>query len=139
MIYFFAVALVAGSLGYSVGAGLMLAILPNLTFIPWLVGIVVGTVFAFAVLALNFQKIVIIVATAMQGAAVIIGVFLFMFGKLPPPELTANPVNAVLSDSPLWMILYIVIAILGIAGQMASTRRWEVQTYNRWDEHAVVA
>jgi hypothetical protein len=136
LFYFFAVAMIAGSLGYSLGAGLMLAILPNLNFIAWLVGIVVAIIFAFAVLALNIQKWVIIAATALLGASVIIGTFLFVLGDLPSLDMTANPVRAVISDSWLWMLLYIVVAAAGIAVQFVTSRFWQVESYNRWDEIA---
>src|SRR3954471_22604692 len=45
LFYFFAVALLAGSLGYALGAGIMLALTPNLGLVTWLVGMVVGIIF----------------------------------------------------------------------------------------------
>lgn len=135
LFYFFAVAMIAGSLGYAIGAGVMLAIMPSLTFTAWLVGIVVGVIFAFVVLTLNLQKIVIIVATALHGATVIVGTFLFMVGGLPSAELVANPVRAAIQGSPFWIIVYVVIAILGISSQFATTPQWEAGTYNRWNEY----
>jgi hypothetical protein len=131
--YFFAVAILAGSLGYSIGAGIMLAITPNLTFLAWLIGIIAGIVLAVVVIMFNLQKWVIIAATALMGAGVIIGTFLFMFGSLPSTEVVANPVRAVLQESPFWMITYIVIAVLGILAQFATSRRWQLESYNRWD------
>ena len=41
LVYFFAVALLAGSLGYSLGAGIMMMITPELSFLVWLIGIIV--------------------------------------------------------------------------------------------------
>jgi len=137
LFYFFAVALLAGSLGYSLGAGIMLAIFPSLNFTAWIIGMVVGVVFAILVLVLNVQKWVIIIATALMGAGVIIGTFLFMLGKLPSTDLTTNPVKAVLSDSPLWLILFIVVAVLGFGGQYLTSRAWKVEEYNRWEEYSV--
>jgi hypothetical protein len=137
LFYFFAVAMLAGSFGYAIGTGIMLAILPNMNFLAWIIGIVVGIILAVLVLVLNVQKWVILIATAFMGAGVIIGTFLFMLGKLPAADVTANPVKAVLSDSPLWMILYIILAVLGIGAQYLSSRAWRVEEYNRWDEYYV--
>src|SRR5262245_23732012 len=89
LFYIFAVALIAGSLGYALGAGLMMAIGFDFGFLVWLVGIVLGIIVAIATIMLNIQKYVIIIATALLGAAVIIGTFLFLFGSLPPPQLFA--------------------------------------------------
>ena len=84
-------------------------------------------------LVLNIQKWVIIIATALLGAGVIVGTFLFLFGDLPPEELVQNPVRFVLQTSPLWALLFLAVAVLGGVAQVASTRRWQVTTYNRWD------
>jgi hypothetical protein len=132
--YFFAVALLAGSLGYSIGAGIMLAITPELNFLVWLIGIVVGVALAIVVIVFNVQKWVIIIATALMGAGVIVGTFLFMLGQLPSAEVVVNPVRAVLQDSPFWMIIFIVVAVLGIIVQFATSRFWQIESYNRWDE-----
>ncbi len=131
--YFFAVALIGASLGYALGVGLMQAIGFNLEFLTWLVGIVAGLAFGAAVLLLNIQKWVIIIATALLGAGVIVGTFLFLFGDLPPEELVLNPVRFVLQTSPLWALVFLLVAVLGGVAQAASTRRWQVSTYNRWD------
>ena len=133
LFYFFAVALIGGSLGYALGVGLMQAIGFNLEFLTWLVGIIVGVVFGVGVLVLNIQKWVIIIATALLGAGVIVGTFLFLFGDLPPEELVQNPVRFVLQTSPLWALLFLAVAVLGGVAQAASSRRWQVTTYNRWD------
>lgn len=137
LFYFFAVALLAGSLGYSIGAGIMLAIFPSLDFTAWIVGMIVGVIFAVLVTVLNVQKWIIIIATSLMGAGVIIGTFLFMLGKLPSKDVVANPVHAVLSDSPLWLILFIVIAILGFGAQYLLSRSWKIEEYNRLEEYSV--
>jgi uncharacterized protein DUF4203 len=134
LFYFFAVALIAGSLGYAIGAGLMMAIGFDFGFLVWLVGIIAGIVVAFAVLALNVQKWVIIIATALLGAGVIVGTFMFVFGNLPPEQLFNNPVRAVLQSSPLWMLIFLAIAALGAFGQYQTARHVDIASYNRWTE-----
>jgi hypothetical protein len=131
--YFFAVALIGASLGYVLGVGLMQAIGFDFGFLAWIVGILGGLVFGAGVLLLNIQKWVIIAATAVLGAGVIVGTFLFLFGDLPPEQLVQNPVRFVLQSSPLWALVFLAVAVLGAAAQAASTRRWEVSSYNRWD------
>jgi hypothetical protein len=132
LFYLFAVALIAGSLGYALGMGIMMAIGFDLQFIDWLVGFVLGVIFAVGAIALNIQKWVIIIATAILGAGVIVGTFMFMFGGLPSASLVQNPVRAALQTSPIWMLVFIVVAILGILAQYASTRNFEVETYDRF-------
>ncbi|MCU0502920.1 MAG: DUF4203 domain-containing protein [Anaerolineae bacterium] len=132
LFYIAAVAIIAGSLGYSIATGLLLAIGMNMNFIVWLIGIVAGVALAVVVLKFNVQKWVIIIATGILGAGVIVGSFMLMFA---PKALEAmqNPVKAVLNTSPLLAILMIVVAVIGIIGQFKASSMYTVASYNRWD------
>jgi uncharacterized protein DUF4203 len=134
LFYFMAVALIGGALGYAVGVGLLQAIGLNFGFLVWLVGIVLGIAVAAAVLYFNVQKWVVIAATAILGAGVIIGTFLFLFGGLPSTQVAADPVRAVMQQSAFWTITFLALVILGVVGQFESTRHVEVETYNRFSE-----
>ena len=68
LFYMVAVALIAGSLGYSIGVGLLLAIGMQMNFIVWLVGIVVAVVLVVVTFRFNLAKWVIIIATGILGA-----------------------------------------------------------------------
>jgi len=134
LFYLFAVALIAGSLGYVLGIGLMMAIGFDMGFITWMVGIIASIALTIGVLVLNIQKWVIVIATGVLGAAVIVGTFLTMFGSLPPQVLVANPVRFVLQTSPFWMIVFLVIAVLGVVVQYQTSRSLEIDSYNRMVE-----
>jgi hypothetical protein len=129
--YFVAVGLIGAALGYALGVGFMELFVPNLNFIVWLVGIIAAVAVGAATLMLNIQKYVVIAATAILGAGVVVGTFLFLFGG-PSAQLTQNPVRTALNASPLWTIFFIVLAILGIVGQYQSTKNYEMETYNRF-------
>src|SRR5215471_6186241 len=79
LFYFAAVGLIGGALGYFLGVGLLEAIGLNFGFLVWLVGIVAGIVVAAAILIFNVQKWLVIAATSVLGAGVIVGTFLFLF------------------------------------------------------------
>ena len=132
LFYIFAVAIVAGSLGYSLAVGILMAIGMNMGFIVWIIGVVAGVALAFVVLRFNIQKLVIEFATAFLGAGTIVGVFLALFGGLPSSQLVQNPVAFALKNSPFWMIIYIILGIVAFAAQYMSSRSFEVQTYDRW-------
>ena len=134
LFYFAAVAVIGGALGYTLAVGLLEAIGLNFGLIVWLVGIVVAVIFAVAVIVLNVQKWVVIFATAWLGAGVILATFLFLFGGIPRDQLLQNPVRQALSMGPLWTIMFIVLAAIGILAQYESTRRVEIETYNRVSE-----
>lgn len=133
LFYFMAVAFIGGALGYALGVGLLQAIGLNFGFLVWLVGIVAAIVLAAVVLIFNIQKYVIIIATALLGAGVIVGTFLFLFGG-PTAQLLQNPVRVALQGSAFWTITFILLAIIGGLAQFQSTRSIELETYNRYAE-----
>lgn len=130
--YLFAVAVIAGSLGYALAVGLLTAIGLNFGLLVWIIGIVVAIALAILTLVLNIQKWVVIVATSILGSATIFGTILVMFN--PSAQVVASPVKTLLSGSPLLAILALVVAGLGIYFQFVSTRSVTVVEYNRMSE-----
>jgi hypothetical protein len=129
-----AVAIMAGSLGYALGVGIMLAIGFDMGFLTWIVGILLSFLVVVGVFVLDLYKWAIIIATSVMGAGVVVGTFLFIFGGLPTSELVANPVKAGLNASPIWWIVGIAVIVMGISAQYVSTRNWTLKHYSRWDE-----
>ena len=132
LFYVVAVALIAGSLGYTVAVGLLLAIGLQMGFLVWLIGIVVGVALAIVTIRFNLAKWVIIIATSVLGAGTIVGAILLMF--VPHADLLQNPVRAVLQSSPLTAILFIVVAVLGIVVQIRQNRNFNLTQYDHWSE-----
>jgi len=131
LFYIFAVALIAGSLGYYAAVGLLLAIGLNMNFLVWLIGIVAAVALAFVTIRFNLQKWVIIIATSLAGAAVVFGSFYVMFN--PWTQLAENPIRALLGSSPLLMILALALAAFGIYAQYRNTQTFTLDSYSRWE------
>jgi hypothetical protein len=131
LFYIAAVAILAGSLGYMVAVGILLAIGLEMNFLVWLIGIVAAVALAFVTLRFNLQKWVIIIATSFAGAAVVFGGMFAMFN--PYAQLMENPIKAFLGSSPLLMILAIALAIFGIVVQFRNTQSYTLETYNNWE------
>jgi hypothetical protein len=130
LFYVLAVALIAGSLGYSVAVGLLTALGLDFGLIVWLIGLVAAVALALVVLRFNIQKLVIEIATAFLGAGAIVGTFVALFSGLRSTELIQLGTKWVLQN-PLWLIVFIVLGVLGTWAQMRNDRRFEVATYNR--------
>ena len=130
LFYIAAVAIIAGSLGYYVAVGVLLALGLNLNWLVWLIGIVAAIALAIVTLRFNLQKWVIIIATSLLGAAVIFGGFYVMFN--PYTQLMENPIRAFLQANPLLMILTIAVAVFGFIVQYRNTRAFTLDRYIRW-------
>lgn len=134
LFYIAAVAIIAGALGYSAVVGILLAIGLPMGFLVWLIGLVAGVVLAIVTIRFNIQKYVIIIATAVLGAEMIIGAIVLMFN--PAAQILANPVQAVLKASPLAAILALVVAVLGVIAQIRQNQSFTIDSYDRWESAA---
>lgn len=129
LFYAVGVALLAGSLGYALGAGFMNLIGLDWNWLVWLVGIVVGVVAVIVTFYFNIQKYVIIAATAIGGAGVIVGTLMFGFLGMTLASFFENPIRAALQDRPLWTIIFLILAAVGIVWQIMTTRTYEIEPY----------
>jgi len=131
LFYFIAVALIAGALGYAVTVGLVTAIGVPMGWLLWIIGVLVGIVVAIVTLRFNLQKWVIIIATSVLGAGVMLGTMVLLFN--PVARVMENPVRVTLATSPLLAILFIVVAVLGVVIQVRSAKAYTLESYNRWE------
>ncbi len=130
LFYIFGVAILAGSLGYALGAGFMHLIGFDLGFLVWVVGIVAGIALAVVTIMFNIQKYVIIIATALGGAGLMIGTLVLGVGGMSLAGLFTNPVRLVLaSTGGWWTLIFILLAGAGIFVQIMSTRAYEIEAY----------
>jgi hypothetical protein len=127
--YIVGVAILAGSLGYALGAGFMNLIGIDAGILVWVVGIVVAIVVAGVTFFFNIQKYVIIIATALGGAGLTFGTLLLGAAGLTLARLVENPLRRMLEGSPLLIILFIVMAVAGIVVQLRANRDYEIEAY----------
>jgi len=131
LFYFIAVALIAGALGYAVTVGLVTALGVPMGWLLWIIGVAVGIVVAIVVLRFNLQKWAIIIATSVLGAGVIVGTMVLLFN--PAAQALENPVRVALATSPLLVIVFLAVAVLGVIAQVRVNRNYTIETYNRWE------
>jgi hypothetical protein len=129
LFYFIGVALLGGFLGYAIGAGFMGLIGFDPGFLTWIVGLILGIIFAIGTIALNLQKWIVVAATAFLGAGTIIGTFLVVFGVIRPDQFGAGGVKAAVADSWFWFIGFVILAVLGLAAQAYTGRNYEIEAY----------
>lgn len=134
LFYAFAVAVIAGSLGYGLGVAIMGIFSADLTILTWIVGIVLAIVVIGITFYFNLAKYVIIIATAVGGAAAAIGTLVLGVEHVQLMTLAQNPIQTMLNGSFIWTLLFFVMAAAGIAGQIMANRNYEIATYNRYAE-----
>ena len=127
LFYFVGVALLSFGLGYAIGAGFMGLIGFDLDLVTWLVGMATGVALALVVIFFNVQKWVIVAITSFFGSAAIIGSLMLVLGKISIEDLGTNAVGKAIEDSFLWLLFYLVLAVLGIASQIGIDQSVELE------------
>jgi hypothetical protein len=118
------VAILAGSIGYALGAGLMYAIFNDPTVLAFAVGLVAAVIVAAGTILLNLQKWVIIALTAVGGATALFVSAMLLFNVIELSDLGGNPVRAVIDGSWFWFLIWIVLVAVGFAAQSVTTRTY---------------
>jgi uncharacterized protein DUF4203 len=118
LFYYAAIAIFAGTVGYAIGASAWGLIGNEQGVIAFVIGLVVAVIFAGAVLALNVPRYLVIVLTALGGAAAVIAGWLILIGKVPSDNVTWWQVGLLIRDSWFYLIAWGLIAAAGILAQL---------------------
>jgi hypothetical protein len=130
LFYIAAVGLFAFSVGYGLGVGVIgLLNLEQFGLLTFVVGAVAGVALAAVTLLLNIQKWVIIAGTAFGGAALIVGSLTVPFLFPDVAQLAQNPVQLVLQNSVFWLVIFLVLGVLGVVGQVRATQDFMLEPY----------
>ena len=132
LFYMLGVALIAGVVGWALASGLLGAIGLDGGFIVFILSLITAVIVVGIVLALDVQKYVVIVLTAVSGANAIVLSALLMLGRVLPDELAAigNPIRPVLEDSWFWAFAWLVVAAAGIFSQIKTNQTYTFQKEN---------
>lgn len=134
LFYVVAIGVLAGSLGYGIGLAIMGMFSANLTIITFFVSIALALVVIGLTFYFDVAKYIIIAATAIGGAGVTIATLVAGVGTVGLIRIMENPMRTLLDDSPLWMLLFFMMAAAGIVMQIQVNRAMEIESYNRWTQ-----
>ncbi len=118
LFYYAAIAVMAGSAGYAIGAAAWGLIGNDQGVIAFVIGLVVAVVFAAVVLGLNVPRYLVVVLTGLGGAAAIVAGWFILTGQIPTDDIRWVAVGALIRDSWFWLIGWGVIAAAGIVAQL---------------------
>ena len=116
--YYAAIALMAGAVGYAIGASAWGIIGNEDGLIALVIGLAVGAVVAIAVIALNVPRLLVIVLTGLGGSAAILAGWFILTGQIATDNIRWMEVGALIRDSWFWLIVWGVIAAAGIIAQL---------------------
>jgi len=116
-LYYAAVVLLGGALGYTLAAGFAVGIgLPN--FLAIIVGLVAGAALGAAVLLLAMPAFLVVWLSAIGGATAVANGLLILLGRIDLKDIEGGLGQGLLRDPAIAVVIVIVVAAAGIYYQM---------------------
>ena len=115
------IVLAVGGMGFAIGNALLPALNLDLDIVSWLLGLAVGAGFALAAIVLRLPKAIVIAVTALWGAGATLGGVLIVLNQIEAEELGYGAVDAVVSESFIWLLIFLALAGVGAVWQAMTT------------------
>jgi hypothetical protein len=130
--YYAAITLLGGIVGYSLGAGIMEA-LGFEGFLQVVVGVLAGAAVAVLVFVTATPIFLVILLTALGGAAAVVNGVLIFLGRIQVEDLQSGLTQGLLTDGVIGVVAFIVVAALGflyqvrnVGGSLVNMERAEI-------------
>ena len=105
--------LVVGGMGFAIGSAVLPAFGLDADVVSWLIGLAVGLGFALAAFVLRLPRAIVVVVTALWGAGATLGGVMVLLQIIEPEQLGFGGVDAVVSESFIWLLGFIALAVVG--------------------------
>jgi hypothetical protein len=122
--WYVSVALTIASLGYAIGFGVAhgLGWDPTAELVA---GVALAVIFALVALVLRVPIAIVIVVTAFWGSSALIGGVLILFDRIEPNQLRNGTVDVVIAGSPVLLLVWLAVGVVGVLVQWLTTSRQE--------------
>ena len=118
LIWYFGALLAAASVGALVGTGLMEAFDVDNEWVLFIAGAIVAVLFALVALVIALPIYVVIVSTAMAGAAAVAAGLMLLFNRIDLEEMENGAAWAMIQESWFWVIVWAALVGVGLVSQM---------------------
>lgn len=132
LFYAVAVVLAMGSIGFSLGASLMVALDVSWTWAIVLAGLAAGVLLAFAAITTDLPMLLLVVLSALGGASAIATGSMLLVGTLDTHEFTDEDVTTRANDW-WWYAIFLALAVAGVIAQSRAAERLRGSLRDSWD------
>jgi hypothetical protein len=120
LFWYIGVLAAAGAAGAAFGSGLFAAIGVDADWLLFIIGLVFLALFVIAALFINFPTWVVVVSTAMSGAAIVLAGLMLIFDKIDREDLGTGVAWDKIADNWWIWLIWLVGAALGMGAQISS-------------------
>ncbi|MFP5489074.1 MAG: DUF4203 domain-containing protein, partial [Acidimicrobiia bacterium] len=126
--YEVSVAIAMGSIGFTLGASVLVALGVTWNWVIVLVGLALGVVLAIVAIVGDLPGIILVVLSALAGASAIVAGIMLLTDVLDTEQITrSGALTEELNDDWYWYVIWAVAAAAGLLVQMR-TREREMET-----------
>ncbi len=132
--YSVSIAIAMGSIGFTLGASVLVAFGVTWSWLIVLSGLALGFVLAFIAIAGDLPMLLLVLLSAAAGASAIVGGIMLLTGALDTEQITRSAsVTDELNDDWYWYVIWFVAAITGIVTQISMADRMSGTMREAWD------
>lgn len=115
--YAVAVILAMAAFGYVIGAGLIVALGIDWSWVAVLSGVAVGAIFGIVSVVGNMPMVVLAVASSLAGAVSVVAGLMLLVGSLNSADLADGGFSSAVDASWGWYVLLLALAVIGFVAQ----------------------
>lgn len=130
LFYYAAIVILAASVGYELGVGFLVGISVSSGLLQFIVGAVIALAFAAGVVFFNLPRLLIIVLSAIAGAALILTGIFVAVGRIPLDSLKFGIYGGFIHLSWFWGLVFLLLAAAGIVAQLMTPAQYSLHAYD---------
>lgn len=117
--------------GFWLGAAVVAALGLENAVLGFLLSIAAAIIFAILVMRANLQAILVQIITALFGATLFLSGFAILLRVITVEQFRSNTfaIRGITSSSPLWLLLWLILVLLGFVWQYRSAKGTELEEW----------
>ncbi|KQY46094.1 hypothetical protein [Cellulomonas sp. Root137] len=134
-----AVILAMAAFGYAIGAGIVVALGIDWSWVAVLVGVAIGAVFGLLAVVGNMPMVVLAVASSLAGAVSVVAGLMLLLGTLNSADFTEGSFSSAVDAGWGWFVLVLVLAVIGFIVQTRQRVEVRRSINEAWDAQSRTA
>ena len=114
----FAVVIAMTSVGFAIGAGLVVALGVDWSWVAVTVGVLVGAIVCVASILVNLPAVVLTTLSAIGGAIAVVAGLMLVTGAMDSADFTRDAFADRVHDDWWWYVVFVALALVGTISQM---------------------
>jgi len=115
--YAVGVVIAMSSIGFSLGAALMVALGVDWNWVVIIVGILVGALVGIGAILTDLPMLLLILLSGIAGASVLVTGLMLVFGAVDSADFTQDGFTGRVHDDWWWYAIFVVLAFAGVISQ----------------------